>query len=179
MSPDAWSRTNRSRTIPRSRALLHAGAALLCLAGCAHVTGHRYLVEVDPSFSPRDIEAIQDAALSWEAAVHGLELPLVIASCHDITAGTICFHASGASEVTARSGVPMAEGHTDWNDAGGETWMRVPSSRWFKQEVAHEMGHAMGLPHDRKGTLMYFSASGESPTPTAEDVAEWLAVRDL
>ena len=182
MSSDVWSRTTRSRTTPRCNALPHAGATLLfllCLSACGRVTGNHYLVEADPSFSPSDIEAIQDAARSWEAAVDGLEMPIVIASCHDITAAAICIHASGASEVAARSGVPQAAGHTIWNDVGGETWMRIPSSRWFEREVAHEMGHAMGLQHNAKGTLMYFSASGESPAPTADDVAAWLEVRGL
>jgi hypothetical protein len=41
------------------------------------------------------------------------------------------------------------------------------------------MGHAMGLSHGAEGTLMYFSAAGESPVPTEDDVAHWLEVRML
>lgn len=143
------------------------------------MSGHHYLIKVDPAFSPSDIEAIQDAARSWEAAVAGLEMPLVMATCHGIEERAICIHSSDAREMATRSGTPLAAGHTDSNNVGGETWMRVPSSLWFQREVAHEMGHAMGLSHSAEGTLMYFSAPGESPVPTADDVAHWLEVRAL
>lgn len=179
MSPDVWPRTTRTIASPWRRALLHVAALLPALSGCGRISGDHYLVEVDPAFSPSDVESIQDAARSWEASVHGLEMPVVIASCSGLTEGKICIHASSASEVLARSGVRLAAGHTEWNNVGGETWMRVPSSQWFEREVAHEMGHAMGLSHNHEGTLMYFSAPGESPFPTADDVAEWREVRGL
>jgi hypothetical protein len=143
------------------------------------MSGYHYLIKIDPAFSPSDIEAVQDAARSWEAAVVGLEMPIVIAECHGITEGGICIHPSGEREMAIRSGTPLAAGHTDFNDVGGETWMRVPSSPWFQREVAHEMGHAMGLAHSAEGTLMYFSAQGESSVPTADDVAHWLELRAL
>ena len=177
MNPGVWPPTIPTIESLWRHALLPMAAVLLALTGCGRVSGDHYLVEVDPAFSPSDVESIEEAARSWEAAVDGLEMPVVIASCRGLTEGKICMHASSASEVLARTGVRLAAGHTEWNDVGGETWMRVPSSQWFEREVAHEMGHAMGLSHNHEGTLMYFSATGESPIPTADDVAEWREVR--
>jgi hypothetical protein len=47
----------------------------------------------------------------------------------------------------------------------------------LQQTIAHEIGHALGLPHLRYGTVMWVADAGSSPVVTAYDADAFNALR--
>lgn len=134
------------------RSVIHGSSiALLLLSGCAPGPSMSYTVHISPSFAPQEQEWIVSAVDDWMWKVRGLQLHASIADC-DGGDNEICFHPVTGYTTFCGYTQPHDSGYQDirmYEDAPGWT---VP---YYQAIAAHELGHALGLHHTGKGTLMY------------------------
>lgn len=159
-------------------------AAFAC--GCHPALGDRYTVEIDPTFTAAQQEAVLAALEDWSANVPVKFSPVVTACSHGRD-GSLCIHNSTHADIVANHGAgPTTWGVTFGSSSGedvdgAETWIAtdvIPAAD-FQGVLAHEIGHGMGLEHETGATseLMAPGLSGWSRTVTANDAAQWYRVR--
>ena len=148
-----------------------------CCAVLGNIKGTQYSVYIDPKFSVDQQAAIVSAAQSWEA-VTSARFTFQVGPCGGVHDGEICvLVASPGTLSPGQMGATVVE--TFPSVDGGESALdaTVTDESEFQQLAAHEIGHAMGLVHTARGTLMFWEAHGQAHTPTPADVAQWSSLR--
>ena len=132
------------------------------LAGCAPTRGREYVVHVDPAFTPDEKIGIANAMDDWEQHAR-VRLDMQDGGCPGHQDGHICIAPSGL--LLGDSGVVGLTNAANLYD-GGMIRIEIAPFRvgirtvvQFQSVVAHELGHAFGLPHLRYGTLMFAANS--------------------
>ena len=139
--------------------------ALALLVGCAGPRlGTTYEIQLDPSLSTSQVEAIMLAGDDWKANAPEFTFTYTMTSCRDFSSNllqTICFR---SSDETPSEGGFDVDGHTNFssNDDRADVMLypRNMAKRPFQNKelyvVAHEFGHALAHrgDHLQKGNLM-------------------------
>jgi hypothetical protein len=161
-------------------------AAALCLSACtnAEPPPTEYSVAMDPAFTDDQTEALVAAFENWKTAVPELKLTYAIAACTSPAPQQVCVHPVTAPPDASMEIIgetypgPSASANVyvfvDRMQPVGEA---TSESALMQQTMAHELGHAMGMRHTAAGTLMAANAVQQSPTVTADDVAQFWSVR--
>ena len=157
------------------------GTLALVMAGCALEPASTYQVYIDPMFSDYEVGVIRDSLGDWENQTdHTVNFNVDIAKSWGpgTPPHTIWIRSVSQSDVTTAYGRPMAgmcsQGSHDDN---GFVYLSIgkyeghEAMAWFGQTVRHEVGHALGLSHSSKGTIMAPSHGEASMTVTCEDAA--------
>lgn len=153
------------------------------VVGCGKPTpGDSYTVLIDPTFSTDERAGIDTSIQDWRTHVP-VTFNIVAMSCNDLTPGVICVRAVDHAEVLRRANPPMptAWSCTHRSDNDGSI-VYLDSTRYqgqdaWKQNVTHELGHAMGLAHDREGTVMCLDVTCSAINVTDADVRQWKSLR--
>ena len=165
------------------------GFAMFALAACALQPASTYQVYVDPMFSDSEQAIIRESLNDWSTKSEGLvTFEVTVAKGWVGTPPhTIWIQSSSQAAVTTAGGAGMAgmcsQGLTDDNG-----FIYLPMDKyeghpetmaWFGQTVRHEVGHALGLPHNVKGTIMAPSHGTASMTVTCNDVRALATHHDM
>lgn len=161
-------------------------AAALCLSACTNAepppTG--YSVAMDPAFTADQTEALVAAFEDWKAAIPELKLTYTVAACTQPAPQQVCVHPVTAPPDTSQEIIgetyPGPAASADvyvFVDRMQPVGAATTQAQLLQQTMAHELGHAMGLRHAAAGTLMAADAAEQSPTVTADDVAQFRSVR--
>jgi hypothetical protein len=152
--------------------------ALLTLGGigtgCAVSTGSEYEVRISTSLSPAQAEEVFAATGEWEKAT-GVRFRIVFSNqgCES--------HCINIVPVASLSGIRVGEATRAFDDDRAVIRLleRLDNSpETLHQTLLHELGHAMGLPHNEKtGTIMFGSKDGAATYITCQDVASYFQVR--
>ena len=159
---------------------------MLCTMGCALQPASTYQVYIDPAFSDSEQSTIREALQDWTDKSDGLvtfEVSVVKSWGNTTPPHTIWIQSSSQSAVNL-NGSPMAGiCHQSALDDGGFVYLPMDkyeghpeTMAWFGQTVRHEVGHALGLPHDVNGAIMAPGHSVASMTVTCEDVSRLAAL---
>ncbi len=160
--------------------------AALALSACSNSAPPptEYSVTMDPAFTADQTEALVAAFGDWEVAVPELKLSYAIATCGSPAPQQVCVHPITAPPDTPVEIIgetyPGPAGSADvyvYVDRMQPVGAATSQAELLQQTMAHELGHAMGLHHTAAGTLMAADAVQQSPTVTADDVAQFWSVR--
>ncbi len=139
-------------------------------------------MSVDPAFAPDETAAILAGVERWAAAIPELRLTTTVAACQTPAPDEVCLHPAHQPPDPADDVV----GSTYPGSADDSTVLiyvdRIRATGWdfgilTEQTTAHEIGHAIGLRHSHPGTLMAADVPDQAHTVTADDVAQFWAVR--
>lgn len=144
--------------------------AFLFLVGCASPVdpvrpGTHYTVFADAT----SMEAVSVAALVWEST-GAVTLDVMSGACA-AAAATICVGLEMAGQLAT------AEGGRTWRDWDTDSATIVLAPGMGAAVVEHELGHAFGLEHTGPGTIMCWETGCMAASVTAEDVAQFRALR--
>jgi hypothetical protein len=163
------------------------GMVALAMAGCALEPASTYQVYVDPNFSDYEVGVIRDSLVDWENQTdHTVNFHVdVMKSWGTATPPhTIWIQSASQSDVRIH-GRPMAGMcYQGSHDDNGFVYLPMDkyegheAMAWFGQAVRHEVGHALGLSHSSKGTIMAPSHGEASMTVTCEDAKALVALHD-
>jgi len=157
---------------------------LSLLAGCSPTRGNEYAVHLDVAFTAAETQAFLDGMSDWESNTRARFHP-EIGSCPGEHDGQICAMVSGPLGNAPDGGGVMWASTRDANLHDGGT-IRVDVDLFrsgrltgdqFRQMAAHELGHALGLPHLAPFTLMAAANAYSSPVVTLDDVYEYNNLR--
>lgn len=154
--------------------LTSCACAILTLFGCESRYAYptEYSVTIDPNLRPDAQLAVAMAVNDWQRAVP-VKLQLFVEPCHD-AAQEIC--------VTSGPDLGYVVASTDLlSDTSSRIVLRLgyldSVGASMEQAAEHELGHAMGLMHDKPGTLMAAEVLDQAEAPTADDVRRWGELR--
>jgi hypothetical protein len=152
----------------------------------AHSEHLRYQVFIDPSFPPDVTTEIREALTDWQVSLRSLvEFKTAIerSDCSK-RERAICIDMAPHGEL--RNG---QAGETDYYGTPDSSVIRISADN-FSPDVAnwrectritttHELGHVMGLPHDRAGTIMSFKGTYVASNITERDVRQFFRVHGI
>ena len=132
-----------------------------------------YAVSISSAFSPDQSVRIMGGLVSWRLAIPELHLFISpdSAPSTDCDAFDVCI-APGTLPDPDLGAWDPSTGFIQLDPAEIDGW----GSQWSRM-TGHEMGHAMGLQHTGRGTLMAPFVTDMAAAPTATDVAQWKALR--
>jgi hypothetical protein len=157
--------------------LLILSAFVLSLAaGCALQPAATYQVYIDPMFSDYEQGVIRESLQDWTDKSEGIVTfnVSIAKSWGEPTPHTIWI------QNRSKSDMPGLAGECHQSPGQDDGFVYLPMDKyeghptemaWFGQTVRHEVGHALGLPHDVAGTIMAPSHGTASMTVTCTDVA--------
>jgi hypothetical protein len=157
-------------------------ATALSSSACVAAPAMAYSVTWDPSFTSDQLDALISGVADWQAAVPGLRVASSIGSCASPSSDQVCVHPEHAPPDPAHDVV----GTTYPGDSDESTILiyvdRIQATGWeveslIRQTMAHEMGHALGLRHTGRGTLMAPEVPDQAHSVTPADVQQFWAVR--
>lgn len=138
-------------------------ALALCTPACGGMSDHPK-VYVDVDFGS-DLASVDSAMAAWEPSVH--MQPVIVT--HSEALSQASKSDSGSIVLLAMPDMMSAPGMTVHTVSyiGVNLIHQHPEDSEMQRAVAHELGHAMGLPHE-PNSLMQNSYSGPS-TPQCDD----------
>jgi len=150
-------------------------------AALSPVTVH---VVYDPTFTPAELAVLRAEARAWTDAVPSLRVVDRIAECCDDTPGT-CVARVPRSAIDDAVGSSNTVAVTAQRPGGPIVYIDPEDPATRSGTFAHELGHAMGLMHDKhRHTLMYATQycsllrdPCDWPVPTFRDVSQWYILR--
>jgi predicted Zn-dependent protease len=161
--------------------------------GCSAERGIEYNIYISPSFSAEDQQAALDAIQLWQLAL-GKDLRVLSINIGNCEANNdpvlsdvrnlICIQPC-SNQWIARETEEYAVGLTLMENQTNSANVMIPAVRdqgyntaYMIRVIEHELGHAFGLSHTEKNTLMYWEVgSDSSPLPTCEDIQQYRNLR--
>jgi hypothetical protein len=151
-------------------------------ANAAHL---RYQVFIDPSFPPNVVPVIRRAIGDWQVSLHSLVEFNVAIEHSDCSTGerTICITMAHHGEISdGQAGAAYYYGQDRSMIRISADNFAVDVANWrecTRITTTHELGHVMGLRHDRPGTIMSFKGTYVAEHITARDVRQFLRVHGI
>lgn len=150
-------------------------AAFMLLVACTPVSyperyfSVHYDLIVDTAFTEAETEAIADAADDWAQATEGLTFTVYDKPCASFKLdGATCIEPQRSKDLACGEGKFIGcytDGHI-----GLDSWKLDAVE--IRLVAAHEIGHALGLEHDRPKTAMAYRLDLQSP-PTCRDIEKF------
>ncbi len=168
----------RQAAVRRFSRLLRLVVIAGLLSGCARPPDS-YRVTISPELSPEQVGYVLGAEDSWMASVP-VTWTNQVAPCdgQHLGQGEVCVRFGPTVGQDFGDTIPEQQwGRPGW---GGDVRLRRDldlADGLFRVTVAHELGHAMGLPHLRAGTLMAAHRQDAATDVTDLDAAAWEALR--
>ncbi len=154
----------------------------LLVTGCGASYASEYDLYIDKSFTAEQQELILSASGRWSGATDGgVTFNPHIGVDVPTTKHQVFVMPLADKDVHAYCTDPTAAGCTVRQANLDVGFVRLTglddNERLFRMTAQHELGHAMGLNHDSKGTVMAPDLGIASDTITARDVAQFNMVR--
>ena len=160
---------------------------MFCAMGCALQPASTYQVYIDPLFSDSEQATIRESLQDWTDKSDGLvtfKVDVVKSWGNTTPPHTIWIQSVSLSDMH-KTGLAGECQQAVYDDNG---FIYLPMDKyeghpetmaWFGQTVRHEVGHALGLPHDVTGAIMAPSHGSAAMTVTCEDVAKLAALHNV
>lgn len=147
---------------------------VLCLACSPWERGEVAYVKIDEGFSLEERVAIHSATDEWQEDL-GSFITFQYIDDVDGVADVIRFSPSTLKQQGEEycSGRGATTTTVPWADGGHVSIATDVPLFIFKRMALHEIGHAIGLGHDRTGTIMAPSVKKASPHVSCRDVEVW------
>lgn len=128
------------------------------------------------SFSNEEIEIIHESCHEWEEATDNhVTFRFVSGKGTD---SLIVVRSDSLSHIKEERGLAAVTDWVPWERGGAITMPNNVAPEQFRLLMLHELGHALGLDHDRKGTIMFPGTGNASDFITCEDVTQFCEVND-
>lgn len=159
--------------------------ATMLAVGCAAPVGNGfnglsrdYTVTIDPIYQSESQQAIVDATALWEHAVP-VTFHVEVGKCPNGPAlRQLCFSAVGSPPPPTADGDQTLAKTFPGDDDNATVHLYVYTNEAQETVMAaHELGHCMGLVHHDGAVLMNPMLPQDAVAPTADDVAQWWALR--
>jgi hypothetical protein len=142
--------------------LLLPACSAMALVACSPNVGSRPVVYVDEDFTREEDVHIEEAFASWEERVPGLEIQTIPMAHAELEAAATVNTSSGVVFLLRERSIDGLMIGRTWVSIFGsaktiiaEDQVMAYARAWgtehpnvYRQDVAHEMGHALGLSHD-------------------------------
>jgi hypothetical protein len=163
--------------------VLLAAVVLFTTAGCGQIShGDTYHVEIDPAFSPSEVEEILVGVDAWRATVPvHFTVSIGLDSGEEVDGVIRIYRATAFADPNE---LGDASAYVDGGDMGIPTktvalfQTKYGWAHFLATVVEHELGHCMGLKHhDDAPAIMNSVANTGAHEIRCDDVMQWQSVR--